>query len=294
MNNYKDYLSEFEREFETNDSSSEYDGENGVSEEYEDELENDFSNESDQKLDSNNEYESDQELDTHQEYELDNEYELESELQDSESENYLQEYSSPDQEFEDRLYSVLNGEHESSFEMEQEIDRVLHEMEVEYFWKAAKNAWKKHKNKIMPFAKHLIPGGSLASLGKFAASNLRGVLKNDLIRKGLTMAGNAYLPGVGGAVVGGLLNRETPNANDARAQAGQAVKVAKDAYQNMAGLIPNLRPGNIPNQISRFSKQAVGMAQKRHSVYKGKTKQVVRIKPNSIVVVRPDRVIIYS
>lgn len=271
-------MSEFEREFELNDFSSEYDGEMNTSEEFEDELENDFSNELND------------ELETQDEYESNDEYEFDGEQPDSESENYLQEYNSPDQEFEDRIYSALNGEHESSFEMEQEIDRVLHEMEVEYFWKAAKGFWNKHKKKLMPLAKHLIPGGTLASLAKFAGGDIRG-----LIKKGLITAANVYMPGVGGAIAGKLLNSETPTkANQSRAQARQTVKVAKAAYQNMAGLVPNLRPGNIPNQISNFSKQALAKAKQRHSAYQGRTKKVISIKPNSIVVVRPDRVIIYS
>ena len=282
MDNEKDYLSEFEREFELTDFSSEYDSETDMSDEFEDEFENDFSNESNDELETQDEYE------LNDEYESNDEYEFDGEQPDSEFENYLQEYNSPDQEFEDRIYSALTGEHESSFEMEQEIDRVLHEMEVEYFWKSAKKLWNKHKKRIMPFAKNLIPGGTLASLAKYAGGDIRGLLK-----KGVTMAANAYLPGVGGVVAGKLLNSETPTNNN-RAQARQTVRIAKDAYRNMAGLIPNLRPGNVPNQINRFSRQALAMAQKRHSSYKGKSRKVIPIKPNSIVVVKSDRIIIYS
>ncbi len=281
MNTQNDYLSEFEREFEVDNFSSEYDGENNMSEEVEDELENDLSNESNEEFDSNSEFE------------MSDEYELDSE-QDSESENYLQESSSPDQEFEDRIYSALAGEHESSFEMEQEIDRVLHEMEVEYFWKAAKNLWNKHKNKIMPFAKHLIPGGTLASLVKFAGGDLRSLLKSDLIKKGLSMAANVAMPGVGGAIASGLLNSETPNLNNPRAQARNAVQTAKVAYGNLVNAIPNVRPGNLPNQIRPVTYQAFAMAKKKTSSYKGKKKRIIPIKPGSIVVVRRDRVTIYS
>ena len=108
------------------------------------------------------------------------------------------------------------------------------------------------------------------------------------------MAANAYLPGVGGMVAGKLLNSETPSADQARAQAQQAVQVAKDAYQNMAGLMPNLRPGNIPNQINNLSKQALTMAKNKHSGYRRRNKQVIPRTPNSVVVVKPNRIIIYS
>ena len=295
MNNDKDYLSEFEREFELNDFSSEYDGEMNTSEEFEDEFENNFSNESNDELETNDEYELDNE------YESNDEYEFEDEQPDSESGNYLQESNSPDQEFEDRIYSALNGEYESSFEMEQEIDRVLYEMQRDHFFGGLSKFLKKKVGslgKLTAIAKQFIPGGTLASLAKFAGVDLRNLLKSDLFKKGLAMAANVYMPGVGGAIAGKLLNSETPtNANQIRAHARQTVRVAKDAYRNMVPLmINNLRPGNIPNQISRFSQQALTMAKTKHRDHRGKTKQVIRITRNSIVVVRrnPYRVIIYS
>jgi len=284
MNNDKDYLSEFEREFELNDFSSEYDGEMNASEEFDNEFENDFSSE------TNDEFETQDEYELNDEYESEDEYEFQDEQSDSEMENYLQEYDSPDREFEDRIYSALNGEHESSFEMEQELDRVLHEMEVEYFWKAAKGFWNKHKKKLMKVANLTPLGGGLSMLAKAAGGDLRGLLK-----KGAMMAANAYLPGVGGAIAGKLLNSETAAPADPRAQAQQVVQVAKDAYRNMAGLVPNLRPGNIPNQISRFSRQALTMARNKHSGRRrgGKGKRVIRLNPGSTVVVKRDRIIIY-
>jgi len=291
MNTNKDYLSEFEREFELDNFSSEYEGGMNMSEEFEDELENDFSNESNEELETQDEYELDNE------YESDNEYEFEDEQPDSESENYLQEYDSREREFEDRIYSALSGEYENSFEMEQEIDRVLHEMEKDYFFGSIKKFIKKKAGslgKLSGIAKHFIPGGTLASLAKFAGVDVRNLLKSNIFKKLLSTGANFAMPGVGGAIAGKLLNSETPNANNARAHARQTVRVAKDAYRNMAGLIPNLRRGNIPNQISQFSRQALTMAQNKHRDHRGRTKKVIPINSNSIVVVKPGRVIIYS
>jgi hypothetical protein len=294
MNYKNDYLSEFESEFELDNFSSEYQEETDFSQELEDEAENDFYRESNQEFETQDEYELSDEYGSSDEYELNDEYEPDNEQADSELENYLQEFSSPDQEFEARLYSALVGDHESSFEMEQEIDRVLHEMEVEYFWKSAKKFWNKHKNKLMPLAKQLIPGGTIGSLAKLAGGNLRGLLKNDLLKKALTLGANAVAPGVGGAVAGSLLNSETPNLPHPQNQAAQAVNIAKDAYLNMAKALPNLRPGNLPDQIRRFSHRSLGLAKRRHSISKGKKKQIIRIRPGTTVVVRPDRIIIYS
>jgi len=303
MNTNKDYLSEFEREFELDNFSSEYEGGMNMSEEFEDELENDFSNESNEELETHDEYELDNEYESDNEYELDSEYEsndeyeFEDEQQDSESENYLQEYNSRDQEFEHRIYSALSGEYENSFEMEQEIDRVLYEMEKDYFFGGLKKFIKKKAGSLgnlTGIAKHFFPGGTLASLAKYAGVDVRNLLKSNMFKKLLATGANFAMPGVGGAIAGKLLNSETPNANNARAHARQTVRVAKDAYRNMAGLMPNLRRGNIPKQISQFSRQALTMAQKKHSGYRGRTKKVIRINSNSIVVVKSGRVIIYS
>jgi hypothetical protein len=259
---------------------------------------------------TNNEFElADQEFEDieneHEDYEnMEGEFESpEAEFEDTsngygntngESQNWLSEDSSLDREYEDRIYAALSGEYENSFEMEQEIDRVLYEMEMDYFWGSAKKFWNKHKNKLLGVAKNFVPGGTLLNLAKLAGGDLRGILKSDLFKKGLSLAANAVAPGVGGAIAGSLLNNETPAANNLSAEAKQAVQTAKSAYKNMAGLIPSLQPGNIPDQLRRFSRQALMGAKKRQNIFKGKRKQVIPITTGSIVVVRPNKVVIYS
>jgi hypothetical protein len=212
----------------------------------------------------------------------------------NESRNWLGEDSSLDKEYEDRIYTALSGEYENSFEMEQEIDRVLYEMEMDYFWGSAKKLWNKQKKKLLGVAKNFVPGGTLLNLAKLAGGDLRGILKSDLFKKGLSLAANAVAPGVGGAIAGSLLDNETPVVNNLGGQAKQAVQIAKSAYKNMAGLIPSLQPGNIPQQLRRFSSQALMGAKKRQNIFMGKKKQVIPIATGSIVVVRPNKVIIYS
>lgn len=269
--NRNNYLSEFEQEFEFNDESMRDYAEN--------------------EIDSS---ESDYEFSDEYELEGENDTELESEVVDSESESWGDEYDSRESEFEERLYAALSGEFEDSFEMEQEIDRVLYEMEVEYFWKAAKGLWNKHKKKIMGVAGKFLPQGTLQSLAKLAGGDLRSLLKSDLFKKGLSLAANTFAPGVGGVVAGRLLSGETPAANDVRAQAQQAVQTARAAYQNMARQMTGLRPGNLNSQIAQMSRQALTAARQNRSAYRGKRKRVIQTSPGSIVVVRPDRVIIYS
>jgi hypothetical protein len=264
--------------------------------------------------DTNNEFElADQEFEDmqneHEDYEniegeLDQEFENpEQEFEDTsneysytnnESRNWLSENGSMDREYEDRIYSALSGEYENSFEMEQEIDRVLYEMEMDYFWGSAKKLWNKHKKKLLGLAKNFVPGGTLLNLAKLAGGDLRSILKSDLFKKGLSLAANAVAPGVGGAIAGSLLNNEMPSANNLRNQAKQAVQIARSAYQNMAGLVPMLNTGNIQGQLNNFSRQALNSALRRNSIYKGKKKRVIQIMRGSIVVVRPDKVVIYS
>jgi hypothetical protein len=221
-------------------------------------------------------------------------YEDDHELEepDHESRQWLGE--SNDYEYEDRIYAALNGEYESSYEMEQELDRVLYEMEMDYFWKSANKLWKKHKNKILGAARGFLPSGTLQTLAKVAGGDIRGLLKSDLLKKGLSLAANAVAPGVGGAIAGSLLDSELGGANNLRNQASQFVSTAKNAYQNMARYIPNLKPGNIPQQLTAFSRQAFHNAVQRQNSYKGKKRHVIPTVPGSIVVVKPGRIIIYS
>jgi hypothetical protein len=246
-----------------------------------------------------NEFEADDEFeDMQNEYETDNEFEADDEYNDSEHESdnefesWNDEYGLKDNEYEDRIYAALNGEHESSFEMEREIDSVLHEMEIDYFFNPFKKL-KQYKNKILNAAKGFLPAGTLQTLAKLAGGDLRSLLKSDLFKKGLSFAANAVAPGIGGTIASGLLNSEMPGAGDARSQAKQAVQVAKTAFKNMAGLMPSLQPGNIPKQIQSFSRQALSSALKKHAMYKGKRRRTIMLRQGSIVVVKPGKVHIY-
>jgi hypothetical protein len=278
-----------------------------ASTDFENDFELEFNDSSSNELEErDNEFElADQELgDVQNEYEnIEGEFESDDrELEDnnyeyantdSESSDWLNnEYDGSEREYEDRIYAALSGEYESSYEMEQEIDKVLYEMEMDYFF----NPFKKLKG-LKNLAKKI--AGNLQSLAKLAGIDVRSLLKNDWVKKGLSLAANAVAPGVGGAIASGLLNsgllnNEMPSANNLRQQAKQAVQVAKSAYQNMAGLMPTLRSGNIPDQLKRFSRMAFDNAKRKHSIYRGKRKQVIATAPGSIVVVRPDKVVIYS
>jgi len=266
-------------------------------------FQNNYLSELEQEFDFNNEdivnetadeFELEDEMDA---YEMTDESELdsESEFDQEESENWLNEYGGSENEFEEKLYAALSGEHESNYEMEQAIDQVLHEMEQEYFWGAAKKLWKKHKGKLMGIAGKYLPKGTLQALGSLAGGDVRGLLKSDLFKKGLSFAANAVAPGVGGMVAGKILNNEAATDANARTQASKAVQMAKTAYQDMAQRIPGLQPGNVQAQIRNMSVQSLAAAKSRHQSFrKGKKKRVVLTEMNAVVVVHPGKVIIYS
>ncbi len=268
MKDYPNYLNEFEQEFELDRGSGET---------------NDFEFENE---DQEWEFEDDNEQD--EEFESDNEFE-----NDNEWENDDHEWGgggSPEREYENRLYEALNGDHESAFEMEQSVDRVLYEMEMDYFWKPLKNLWNKHKGKIFKLAKKYIPGsGILSTVQKLAGGDIRGFLKNAVIQ-----GAGAMIPG-GSIIANALTNQEAPvSAGATRPQVRQMVDMAKTAFQNQLRGVTGLRPGaDLKNQIRQLSKQSMANAMRQHgSPYKGMNRQVIPLRPGSIVSVHPDKIII--
>jgi len=265
MNNYPNYLNEFEQEFELDNGSA-------------DEMTNyeaEFSN-------------NDQEWEFEEDHEQDGEFEFEEDHEYEEDREWLG--GSRDNEFESRLYEALNGDHEDAFEMEQNVDRVLYEMEMDYFWKPLKSLWNKHKGKIFNLAKKYIPGsGILNTVQKLAGGDIRGFLKNAIIQ-----GAGAFVPG-GSIIANALTNQETPaGGNVNRQQVRQMVDMAKTAYQNQLRGVTNLNPrGDLKSQIRQLTRQSLASAVRHHgSPFKGMDRQVIRLRPGSVVTVHPDRIII--
>ncbi|AQG78537.1 hypothetical protein [Spirosoma montaniterrae] len=259
---------------------------------------NDYLSEFEQEFGTDTAFET--ETDSGSAFEINDEFELETDSKTSaewsnpDNENWLNEFDSREQEYEDRLYAAFNNEYESSFEMEQEIDRVLHEMETEYFFNGLKKFAQRNLGKLKSIASRYLPKNTLQSLAQLAGGNLRGLLKSDLFKKGLSFAANAVAPGIGGAIAGQLLNRETDTAPVARQQARQAVQTAKTAYQHLAQNLGNLRPGDLNAQLNSLSRQALSVARSQGgSTWKGKRRRDIPVPAGATVVVRNDRVTIY-
>lgn len=280
MKDYPNYLNEFEQEFELDSESA---GSNDQ------EWAND-NHEQDQEWEFEDDREQDQESDYEDDREFENEFEWGS---DSEADN--QEWGggySPDREYENRLFEALNGDHENAFELEQNVDRVLYEMEMDYFWKPLKRLWNKHKGKIFSLAKKYIPGaGVLDTIQKLAGGDLRGFLKGAVLQ-----GAGALIPG-GSIIANALSNQETPLANGvSRAQVRQTVQTVKTAFQNQLRGVTKLQPGaDLKSQVRQLSRQSMSAAIRQHgSPFKGTHRRVIRLRPGSIVSVHPDRIIIHQ
>lgn len=268
----RNYLSEFEREFELDD-----------------ELENPpgFDSLADEASDIDSEYEYDEEEDLeYGEEEVDNEYENETEPWDMEA----------DQDYTNRLYEAMRDGVDNEFEMEQTIDRVLYEMEQDFFFKKLQKAGTKFLRtsggKLVKKVVKNSPWGIAAkALSKVARGDikgaLKGVLNNDLVKQAVSM-----MPG-GGAISKGmdvankLIEDETPGVSKENAQ--RAVQLAKHAYGNLA---KNMAQMTSLNQLKDMGKNSVKKAaedMKNHR--KGMRKTQIPLKPGSIVTVHAGKFI---
>lgn len=268
MNQTDNYLSEFEQAFDLDGISSENQEPDAFSGEFE--LEDGLMQEAETGDDS--------------------EFEMEHGMEDHEDMLYEYQHTG---DYEERLYNAMNAEYETSYEMEQELDGVLREMELDYFWKPFKKLAGKLKAPLLNAVKRYVPGGSdaIGMLGSLAGGDLRGLLKNGLLKKGLTLAANAVAPGAGGMLAGALLNREEESFGSLRQDAAKYAGIAKNAYASLANALPNLKPGNIPAQIRALSKNVLGQAVQGGAPARRNIREIA-LPPGASVTVYSNRVVI--
>jgi len=265
-------LSEFEREFELDDEFESTSGFDGFSDEASD-------------LNSEYEYEEDGEYGD-EEYDGDNEYEDEMESWDMPNE----------QAYANRLYEAMTNGMDNEFEMEQTIDRVLYEMEQDFFFKRFKKLGKKFLQttggRLVKKLAQNSPWGIVATgLSKVARGDIKGaikgVLNNDLVKQAVSM-----MPG-GGAIAKGmdvanqLIEGETPAISKTTAQ--QAVQLAKGSYTNLA---KNMAQMSNVNQLKDMGRDAVKKAaDSMNNNRKGMRKTQIPLKPGAIVTVHAGKFI---
>jgi hypothetical protein len=300
------YLSEFEQEFEMDNLANssailhendemdseynyEYLNEQSLDEFEQDELDNE-----------ENEFEAAFELDN-EENELDNEeHEFEDEFEINHMpSNYDENFDPRDSEFEHRLYHALNSNTDNELQTELEIDNILHEMEQDYFFGAAKN-WLK-KNAL----KYAIPGyGAIKAASALGRLNIRNLLKNKLLQT----AAN-FIPGAGPVIskAMGIAGNIMDKVEMGKRKIEDTVKLAKDAYQNLANTIPDAQSELELNRASKQAWQNALQNQQVRSTSKNwsasnttnsnpsssianRRRRIISIPPNARVAVFPNKI----
>lgn len=296
MEKYQDYLNEFEREFEADDISTEFESYD-EREVYDNEYENEF--ETDDEYETDDEFENDEETDDRafENDDISNEFESDEELED----NYE---TDTDREYADKLYEIMTADHESEFEFEQQLNEFMHEVERDYFfkklWKGVKNIGRSSVfKKIAGFIKKGLPLGDML---KLITKDPRAFIRS-FGKKLALMGANFVAPG-SGAVLGSVLNQELgKRPTFTRKDAKRVVSVMKKSYDNLgAGLNRLQDPRNlahVQSQVKQIGKMAVRRAIQNPTRGVGTigasvSRRTILLKPGSSVVIahNPYRIII--
>ena len=254
MTNEKNYLSEFEQEWNSDGETADVHNNEFELDNEEDEFEITASNDSE----TDNEWENDNELENDNEFETDNEWEDDHKWESSDEREFEPD-GGANRRYEQKLYSVLNDDHESELEFEQQLNEVLHEMEKDYFWGSLKKRWNKFKRGgLFKTLKGLANKSPFGDVLKQVTSLARGDIKGML--KGL--AGQALAAAVpGGGVAKQLLNLETPINNANPKKSAQIINsTAKAAYANLINGMGTIASANQLQKIKTMGRSAFNQA----------------------------------
>ncbi|MCA1811133.1 MAG: hypothetical protein LC623_03870 [Halobacteriales archaeon] len=163
-------------------------------------------------------------------------------------------------EFADRFLELAEREFESPAERELAVDRLVHEMEQEFFWKGL-------AKKLLPAGKALLntglklaKGTPIGQVANGVTQLARGNLKGALGSLGKAALGSGIIPG-GQILVPALsaMGFEAEQPRDARRQAWNTyVNVSRRAYSNLA---KNLTPAaNQPAAAAAIAQRALNTA----------------------------------
>ncbi|MBI5215383.1 MAG: hypothetical protein HY960_06480 [Ignavibacteriae bacterium] len=208
------------------------------------ELETDFELENDGELEEHLELElegiDEREFEDQEDSELEeeNDFELEAESEENES-DLINRYA-------ERLYELSTRSYENEYEVDQEVDRILNEMERDFFFKGLgrrlkragkgllKKGWRMMKSKGLSFIK----GNPLFQAAKGVTSLARGNLKGflgTLAKTGLKGVLSA-IPGgsVALPVLKGLGFEHAGDAQNQKEAWRNYVHLTREAYNNLA------------------------------------------------------------
>lgn len=290
-------VSEFEQEFELDLAPAKSTTEDEYSYETDDEFEMTEEAELDEEFETDEELtedELDEEFETGEDFEADEEFEQDEELELFNETDYAT-FSRDgvydrDQEFEQRIYNAMVNHRDNELGLDMELDAVLHEMERDYFFGAAKK-WLKKKGltALKNFAKNKLPvSGALKALSSLGRGKIRSLLKNKFLQ-----AAAGFIPVAGPLVskamdVAGSLSGA---AESAKNKIQNAIQVGKDAYEDLAESIPEAQNEFEVQRNARnaFRKALVKNPPVKHS-HGGRIKQTISIGQQASVTVYPTKV----
>lgn len=271
----RDYLSEFEREFELELESVAAETQNESSREIPSHAELEAEFESEARLLA--------EMEAAQAYET----------PDFRSETRYEHTENRELEFEDRLYQTLNSSLSHEQNMEMEVHQLLNEMEQEYFFGKLK---KLASSGLLKKLAMLHPGGMAMKLASMVPLNkVRGLLSNKLLQTAAS-----FIPGAGPLISKGmgiatnLLNKVPQSPKIPREQVQELVQLSKNAYENLAHEVANAQH---EVDLQNAPKNALLQAAQQVQTHPKKTKRQKRTIPmnaNAVVVVYQDRVVIWE
>lgn len=261
----------------------------GDDSELDDEFEADEEFESDEET-GEDEFETDDEFEADDEFESDEETDEEFEaFEETDYTGYSRDgIYDRDREFENRIYKAMISHRDNELGLEMELDVVLHEMERDYFFGAAKK-WLKKKGlrTLKRFAKNLPISGALKAVSSLARGDIRSLLKNKLLQ-----AAAGFIP-VAGPLVSkamGVAGSLSGAAADAKSKIQDAIQIGKDAYQDLAESLPDAQNEFEVRRNARTAFRNAVVRNKAKGHANKKSKKTVAVPPNASVTVYPDKV----
>jgi len=218
----------------------------------------------------------DQETVDDEEFQLDEELEFEA-------------YGASSDKYVDRFMELASQSYESELELDESVERLLGEMEREYFWgalkKVARRGLRAGVGKLISQAKHLAKSHplyrSLQGLTSLHRRGLRGLLGQ------LASAAASATP-YGGAINAAM---KAPNFQPGAPQQEREawenfVNVSKDAYQNLAANISETESiGGAQDQAARALSDAISKHRGNVSGSRGDGRRIIRLRPGEKVTI---------
>lgn len=180
----------------------------------------------------------------------------------------------------ERFYEISDREYESESESNTEIDRLLDQMETEYFFGKLKKIGSRFVKRAVRMGKNLPAFQAVKAASQLARGNLRGML-GSLARSALPMAASAIPGGAAALPVLKGLGFEAEDPESTRIGWRNFAEVSQEAYEYLASNITEkaIDPVVANQQASGAFKNALAKVQsRRKGQFVGAGRKVCKIR----------------